>query len=268
MLTVVMVLRGGGEFGREHVARLCEQVRRWLDMPHRIVILTDTQPAQDAIDDVAGEDYARLVHQWPGWWSMLEMYRVPGPAIYLDLDTTVRGPLDPLAERAQKLERNEAILLRPLSLNRPATSHTPMGTGLVAWGPESGMRVVYRCMQSVIANGGRFNADRQFGTLLRAGTLLTGDGASYRDDQPFTCHKARGAGINLLAVQDLMPGYVVSYKRNWRRRPDNHADTAAVVLFHGSPRPWQVNEIQPMSEEQAQAVRERWAGRQSKVATP
>lgn len=37
-----------------------------------------------------------LIHGWPGWWSKIEAFTIPGPAIYLDLDTTVLDDLTPL----------------------------------------------------------------------------------------------------------------------------------------------------------------------------
>jgi len=37
-----------------------------------------------------------LKHNWPGWWSKIELFRPiwDAPVVYLDLDVTVRGSLD------------------------------------------------------------------------------------------------------------------------------------------------------------------------------
>ena len=35
-------------------------------------------------------------HGWPGWWSKCEALAAPGPALYLDLDVSIVGDLEPL----------------------------------------------------------------------------------------------------------------------------------------------------------------------------
>ena len=91
MLTVACVLRSGGTYTDGHVARLEGQVAEYLPEPHRFVCLSDVKVACERI---------RLIHDWPGWWSKLELWRsglFTGRIMYLDLDVTVVGDLTGLA---------------------------------------------------------------------------------------------------------------------------------------------------------------------------
>jgi hypothetical protein len=46
-----------------------------------------------------------LKHDWPGWWSKIELFRKDlwnVPVLYLDLDTVILGNIDPLLYLAQE----------------------------------------------------------------------------------------------------------------------------------------------------------------------
>lgn len=94
-MNIACVLRGGGEYGPEHVVRLCEDVHRhWSgDEPPDFLCLTDTPVGHDGVLEVA------LQHDWPGWWAKLELFRpdIPGPLLYIDLDCIVTGSLADMA---------------------------------------------------------------------------------------------------------------------------------------------------------------------------
>lgn len=85
------VLKSGGQYGVEHVARL----RQHLPSGRELVCLTD-MPKADAIDGVR---VVPLVNGWPGWWSKIELFRpdvFSGPVLYLDLDVVVHADPTPL----------------------------------------------------------------------------------------------------------------------------------------------------------------------------
>lgn len=92
-LTVATVLRSGAEYSPEWAHRLRRQVNEHLGAPHNFVCLTDME--------VPGVETRELVHDFPGYWSKMELYReglFDGRVIYLDLDTLVIGDIAPLAE--------------------------------------------------------------------------------------------------------------------------------------------------------------------------
>lgn len=90
-LTVLCVLKSGGDFTAEYVRKLRDGVAKHLTVPHRFVCLSDVDVPCERIP---------LKHGWPGWWSKVECFRpdvVNGPTLYLDLDTVITGNLDPVA---------------------------------------------------------------------------------------------------------------------------------------------------------------------------
>ena len=90
MLTVACVLKSGGMYDFMWVEHLHRGIKKHLRAEHRFVCLTDTP------DYVDGAIIIPLIHDWPGWWSKMEIYRLDGPVLYLDLDVVITGSLDEL----------------------------------------------------------------------------------------------------------------------------------------------------------------------------
>lgn len=83
MLTVAAVLSEGpkGNYDVTHVSRLEDMVAKHLKQPYQFVCVDDSP--------------------FPGWWakvSLFEPSRFKGRVLYLDLDVTVVGGLDDLAD--------------------------------------------------------------------------------------------------------------------------------------------------------------------------
>ena len=80
-LTVACVLsEGPGNYSKEHVQRLQEQVARHLHQPYNFICLDDSS--------------------FPGFWAKISLFepgRFSGRVLYFDLDVTIRGQLDDLA---------------------------------------------------------------------------------------------------------------------------------------------------------------------------
>src|SRR6478609_2567748 len=90
MLTVACVLKSGGIYDATWVERLRAGVKRHLPLEHRFVCLSDVDVPCERIP---------LEYNWPGWWSKLEAFRLPGPVIYFDLDTAIVGDLSEIVAR-------------------------------------------------------------------------------------------------------------------------------------------------------------------------
>ncbi len=98
MVTVVCVLKRGGAYSTKYVSRLEEAVRVHTTVPYRFLCLTD--------DDVDCCDVVRLKHNWPGWWSKIELFRddlESCQSLYFDLDTLVVGNIDALVDVANRV---------------------------------------------------------------------------------------------------------------------------------------------------------------------
>ena len=92
MITIASVLRSGGDYAPRHVEALRRMCERHAPA-HRFVCLTDTPEALDC-------DTLALAHDWPGWWAKVELFRLPGPVLYFDLDTIIVRDIAPLLELA------------------------------------------------------------------------------------------------------------------------------------------------------------------------
>lgn len=81
VLTVACVLSNGPIYTRDHVARLDAMVAEHMTQPYRFVCLDDSP--------------------FPGWWAKISLFepgRFNGRVLYLDLDVTVVGSLDEIAD--------------------------------------------------------------------------------------------------------------------------------------------------------------------------
>lgn len=86
-MLVLCVCKSGAEYDEEWVRKLKDGVSRNLTVPHEFKCLSDI--------DVP--DRIPLRHNWPGWWSKIEVFReATGPTLYLDLDSVVVGNIDHL----------------------------------------------------------------------------------------------------------------------------------------------------------------------------
>ncbi len=98
MITVACVLRSGGIYDETWVDRLQRAVTTHMRAEHRFVCLTDTM-ADNMLVWCGGDiTWLPFEHDWPGWWSKLNLFALPGKVLYLDLDVAVVGSLDALLD--------------------------------------------------------------------------------------------------------------------------------------------------------------------------
>lgn len=85
----------GRDFTVKDVRRLHECVEKHMDRPYAFYCLTNDMNA-----DIPAEKI-ELEHNWPGWWSKMELHRpdLPkGRTLYLDLDSHVIRSLKPILD--------------------------------------------------------------------------------------------------------------------------------------------------------------------------
>lgn len=160
---------------------------------HRFICLTDV--------GVPGIECVPLAYDWPGWWSKLELFQIPGPCLYFDLDTLIVGPLDDICTAATD---RGFIILR--DFYRP----NGLGSGMMAWSTCALVGHLYE----------RFRADPAAGMDRPGG------------DQAFV--EAYMPADSLSRWQDVVPGQVVSFKAD--RCMDGPPKDARVVCMHGRPK--------------------------------
>lgn len=194
-LTVACVLKSGGIYDASWVARLRDGVKRHLQIDHRFVCLSDVDVPCERIP---------LQHDWPGWWSKLELFKLAGPVLYFDLDTAAVGRLHEIACRALDPFRGFTML-------RDFYAPDHFGSGVMAWNPACGVRSLYDA----------FAADPVL--QMKTQRVRMGDQAFIEETfgQPISCW------------QDTVGDQIVSYKVHCQNGiPAN----ARVVCLHGKPK--------------------------------
>lgn len=207
-LTVACVCRSGEFYDiNKYVAHLSRAVARHLTRPYRFVCFTNSDTVPEGVDRVP------LLHNWPGFWSKIEIFRpgvITGPALYLDLDTVICGSLDALAD---------TVAAHPL-LCSTDMNHGWINSSFVGWTVD--LSPVYEAMVSDPAAAmARYNGS---GPLWGDQGLLQDVLAERR--------------IPWEWVQDAAPGAVAWQPIPLRGKPA--AKGVAVSMWYGHPKPHEV----------------------------
>lgn len=195
MLTVATVLRSGGIYDALWVKRLAAGVARHLPIEHRFVCLSDVDVPCERVP---------LTESWPGWWSKIELFRLDGPVLALDLDTAVVGDLSDIARVAM-----QASFVALRDFYRLGDG---LGSGVLGWNDTD---VSVACCYDM------FTFDPA-GWQAKLGS---------RGDQGFIEEVAHRPGI--VRWQDAVPGQIVSYKVHCR---GGIPADARLVCLHGYPK--------------------------------
>lgn len=191
-LTVACVLRSGGDFTPEYVGRLQEGVARHLG-EHRFVCLSDVGVPCERIP---------LEHDWPRWWSKIELFQLTGKTLYFDLDTVINGSLQEIADYPHRF-----TMLRDVGrYDRPAS-------GMMAWDGDYSFIL------------GNFSSD----LIKRYEDSNIGSMGGPWGDGGYIADQVGKPEI----FQDIFPGSIVSYK--WQSPQERKG--ASVICYHGPPRP-------------------------------
>lgn len=200
MATLITVLRSGGEYKVEHVAKLKAQAEHF-GFGGEFICLSDCHSAPG---------YRELKHGWPGWWSKMEAFKIHGPAVYVDLDTWFTGSLGPLFEAAQSYP---FIALRDFNPKQRL-----LGTGLMAW--CGNLSEIYHHFRQYP----RFHMEQN-------------RNPRWWGDQGFMERYITKTSSPIAFWQEVLPGAVVSFKKHCQ---NGVPEDARVVCFHGKPKPWEV----------------------------
>lgn len=204
-LTVLCVLKSGGDYTEDYVARLASMVSRNITVPYQLVCLTDMQVNRELCNVVP------LPNGNNGWWAKVEMFKpnliLSKRILYFDLDVVILKNIDDLA----KLDVDFAAL-QPW--NPANLSNGLLASGVMMW------------------RNGKFPYiydDFMKDTALRF----------PRGDQQYISSKLKEHGESYTPLQNVVEG-IYSYKRQCLHGlPHN----ARIVCFHGRPRPHEVLDV-------------------------
>jgi len=197
VLTIICVLRSGGIYDAEWVRKLRDGCERNMQK-HRFMCLSDVEVPCERV---------ALKHDWTGWWSKIELFRkdvIDGPALYLDLDTVITGPVE--------IMRNSA----DFAMLQSFWKADMVGSGVMYF---SGDNVPHKVYDKFVRQPKAYIAHHE---RNRNGT--------YVGDQAFIADCLGQENID--RVNNYVPG-IVSYKMHCVKKLPTDA---SIVCFHGLPR--------------------------------
>lgn len=193
---------GSSEFTVKHVLALKKQIEKYSPFAN-FECLTDV--------NIPGVDCKPLEHNWPGWWSKMNLFSpsMKGDFLFMDLDTVIVGPLDDI------LAVDKLTLLR--DFYRDGKKLAEGLGGALCFFPEKDRSAVWEYWSK--------------------NPLLAMRMAGYKGDMAVFEQFYRNTAARW---QDVLPGQVVSWKVHCAR---GIPPGASVVCMHGKPRPWEVGEF-------------------------
>jgi hypothetical protein len=196
-LTVVCVLRPGGDFDASWVWALKRACNRHIGVPFEFRCITHVEALTAW--------RIRPLYDWPKWWSKLDVFRpgiFPGPVLYMDLDTLPVGDMSDIASY-----RGEFAGISDFYKSRKLGERAPLQSGVMAFTPGP---VSWQLWERFVAN--------PEGNMRR-----------YRGDGEWIAAHVPKAD----RLQSLYPGQLVSYKADAKAGPP---EGARLVCGHGRPR--------------------------------
>lgn len=187
-IKIVCVLKSGGVYTEEYVTWLKDCIAKHTTLPYEFVCLSDLLCAT-----------TKLRTNLTGWWSKLELFLIPGPCLFMDLDTHVVGSIDPYI-RAITESRNTFFGLRPLGWG------DIMCSGVMGWSGDWSWLIQELTMSQV---------------------------KYFKGDQQYIAWALNKHDVPWKHIDSYHPG-IYSYK--WECQPTPPPDTR-IICFHGTPKP-------------------------------
>lgn len=251
MITIACVLKSGGDFDISYVKRLSMGIRRTLCTRYEFICLTDVSP-----ENFRGYPIDRinpLEYNWPGWWSKMELFRLPGPLMYLDLDMVLINSLDKLALRI--IEQKDLFVMLRGFYRKDHCS------GILGWNGD--VSAIFDDFYEKYSKTSKFNQKPH-------ATYMISNRRHFRGDQEWLGEylKNDGKWLKVKMAQDITPG-IYSYKVHMAEsRMVTPPSDSKIICFHGHPRPhevsptpdwltkhWRLTNRIPLSHDQASAMR-------------
>jgi len=203
-MNIVCALRASKDFQPEHVRWLKKQCDQYIAYD-KFYVYRDVPVSGPDIYNVP------LKHNWPKWWAKFEAYGDPylkGPCLILDLDTVIVNKFEPTFEQLQ----HSWICRHPVRDGFKAPEEFNCGAMLVT---EDFRRKVY--------------------------THFSQDPSRYMEENHWDDQRyfKKYFDKDLLRFQDEFYDQFVSFKLHVV--PHGLRDDNTFVMFHGVPRPWDVD---------------------------
>jgi len=199
-MKIVTVLKTSNDYKKEYVDLLYKQCQKYAPNIEFVCIS----------DDPSVPGYIKMEHEWPRWWPKMEIFKIPGPVLYLDLDTIIVANLEELLTKASQYE---FIGIR--DFYKSQKMQRTLGSGVMSWTGD--MKYLYdEFLKDPEKHMAECTTSRWWG------------------DQGFIEKTIRH---NVSYWQDVVPNKLVSWKVHCKSGVPRHA---AIIAFHGKPKPWDI----------------------------
>ena len=199
-MKIVTVLKTSNDYKKDYVELLYKQCQKYAPGIEFVCIS----------DDPSVPGYVKMEHAWPRWWPKMEIFKIQGPVLYLDLDTIIVSDLKPILENVTKYD---FVAIRDFYKDR--RMQRTLGSGVMAWNGD--MKYLYdEFLKDPERHMQECTTSRWWG------------------DQGFI---EKTIKHHVVYWQDVFPQKLVSWKVHCR---NGVPKDAAIIAFHGKPKPWDI----------------------------
>lgn len=199
-MKIVTVLKTSNDYKKDYVELLYKQCQKYAPGIEFVCIS----------DDPSVPGYVKMEHAWPRWWPKMEIFKIQGPVLYLDLDTIIVSDLNSILENVTKYD---FVAIRDFYKDRKM--QRTLGSGVMAWNGD--MKYLYdEFLKDPARHMQECTTSRWWG------------------DQGFI---EKTIKHHVVYWQDVFPQKLVSWKVHCR---NGVPKDAAIIAFHGKPKPWDI----------------------------
>jgi len=199
-MKIVTVLKTSNDYKKDYVDLLYEQCQKYASNIEFVCIS----------DDPSVPGYIKMEHDWPRWWPKMEIFKIPGPVLYLDLDTIIVSDLNEILETACQYE---FVAIR--DFYKDHKMERTLGSGIMFWTVD--MKYLYEeFLKNPQKNMDECTTSRWWG------------------DQGFI---EKTIKHKVVYWQDILPRKIISWKVHCK---NGVPKDASIIAFHGKPKPWDV----------------------------
>ena len=103
MIKIITVLKTGGEYNEKHVLAIKSQIEKYVNAPFEFLCLSDIKSKNFKT--------VKLESDLTGWFTKLELFKITGPCLYVDLDTIFCSNIDRLINDLSSQQTSDIITM-------------------------------------------------------------------------------------------------------------------------------------------------------------
>jgi len=187
----------------EYVYAIQKQIEKHYPHPHRFICLTDFEGMKC--------ETIPLIHNLPGWWSKMELFRIPGENfIYFDLDTFIVSDITEVVEYPHTMSALSQVDSETVAGRK---KEVKLASGVMAWNGNHS-DIYHKFMEDPSGNMEKYKKE---------------------GDQIFIQESIH----DFKPIQEITSG-IINYKFELRDK-ENLPKDAKIIYFHAQHKPWRLN---------------------------